>query len=54
MTTNRSQGGKRVAASTKGVSSARLHQKSGSANAYGGYTKVHNPSGSFRMRPSSK
>lgn len=34
------------------VSPARLHQKSGSNNAFGGYTKVNNGDGSFRMRPS--
>lgn len=38
--------------SAGGVSSARLHQKSGPNNAFGGYTKVNKGDGSFRMRPS--
>ena len=40
--------------SSGSVSSARLHQKSGTSNAFGGYTKVNNPDGTFRMRKSSK
>ena len=34
------------------VSSARLHQKSGTSNAFGGYTKVAKTDGTFRMRKS--
>lgn len=37
-----------------GVSTARLHQKSGPSNAFGGYTKVNNTDGTFRMRKSGK
>lgn len=40
--------------SYKQVSSARLHQKSGSANAFGGYAKVNKGGGEFRMRPTGK
>ena len=35
-----------------GVSAARLHQKSGASNAFGGYTKVNRTDGTFRMRKS--
>ena len=38
---------------SRGVSSARLHQKSGSSNAFGGCTKLSNPDGTFRMRKST-
>lgn len=38
---------------SRSVSSARLHQKSGSNNAFGGYTKVSNTNGTFRMRKSA-
>ena len=37
-----------------GVSSARLHQKSGPSNAFGGYIKVNNNDGIFRMRKTGK
>lgn len=40
--------------SARGVSSARLHQKSGSSNAFGGYAKINNGNGNFRMRKSGK
>ncbi|WP_187994278.1 hypothetical protein [Schaalia sp. JY-X159] len=40
--------------SSRGVSASRLHQKSGASNSFGGYTKVQNSNGSFRMRPSGK
>lgn len=40
--------------STPRVSSARLNQKSGSSNSFGGYTKVNRGDGSFRMRKSGK
>lgn len=36
-----------------GVSAARLHQKSGTSNSFGGYTKVNNGGGSFTMKPTS-
>jgi uncharacterized membrane protein len=49
MSRNRSTGG-----SSRGVSSARLHQKSGSSHAFGGYAKVNYGGGTFRMRPSGK
>ena len=37
-----------------GVSDARLHQKSGYANAMGGYVKVARPDGTFRMRKTDR
>ena len=37
---------------SKGVTSARLHQKSGAANSFGGYTKVNKGNGNFTMKPS--
>ncbi len=40
--------------SHKQVSSARLHQKSGFANSFGGYAKVNKGGGEFRMRPTDK
>ncbi len=40
--------------SSRGVSSSRLHQRSGSSNAFGGYAKVQRGDGSFRMRPTGK
>ena len=49
MSRNRSTGG-----SSRGVSSARLQQKSGSSHAFGGYAKVNHGGGTFRMRPSGK
>lgn len=36
------------------VSSARLHQRSGASNAFGGYVKVSNSDGTFRMRRTSR
>ena len=39
---------------SSGVSAARLHQKSGASNAFGGYTKVSNSDGTFRMRKTGK
>ena len=36
--------------SSKGVGAARLHQKSGSSNSFGGYTKVNKGNGSFAMK----
>lgn len=40
--------------SGKNVSSARLHQKSGSSNAFGGYTKVNKGGGNFTMKKTGK
>ena len=37
--------------SAKSVSAARLHQKSGTSNSFGGYTKVNQGNGSFTMKP---
>ena len=37
-----------------GVSVARLHQKSGSSNSFGGYTKVNKGGGTFTMTKSPK
>jgi len=42
------------AARSSGVSSARLHQKTGSSNAFGGYTKTRSNDGTFRMRKTGK
>lgn len=36
--------------STRKVRSARLSQKSGTRNAFGGYTKVNKGNGSFTMK----
>lgn len=41
-------------ASSRGVSQARLNQKSGASHAFGGIVKVRNTDGTFRMRKSSK
>ena len=40
--------------STRGVSQARLGQRSGSRHAFGGYTKVNNGNGSFTMKKTSR
>lgn len=40
--------------SSRGVSSARLNQKSGSRNSFGGYTKVKTGNGTFSMRRTRK
>lgn len=45
-----SKGGKGSAGYGRGVSSARLSQKSGTT--FGGYTKVSHGGGSFSMKPS--
>lgn len=55
MAKNHSSGSSRNSgASHRVVSPARLHQQSGNSHAFGGYAKVHNPSGTFRMRPYGK
>jgi hypothetical protein len=36
------------------VSAARLHQKSGAGNAFGGYTKVNHTNGTFSMKRTGK
>ena len=41
-------------AASSGVSAARLHQKSGASNTFGGYTKVNRSDGTFRMRKTGK
>ena len=40
--------------SFRDVSAARLDQRSGSNNSFGGYTKVNRGDGTFRMRPTGK
>lgn len=40
--------------SKSSVSAARLHQKTGSSNAFGGYSKVNKGNGTFRMNKSGK
>ena len=44
----------KAGSSKSSVSAARLHQKTGSSNAFGGYSKVHNANGTFRMNKSGK
>ena len=41
-------------ASPSGVAPARLHQRTGAAHAFGGYTKVNHGNGTFSMRKSQK
>lgn len=48
----RGGGGKGSSGYGRGVSQARLGQKTGSSNAFGGWAKVQKPNGDFRMRPS--
>lgn len=51
MARNGSRGGYSKGSSTsKGVSAARLHQKSGSRDSFGGYTKVNKGHGAFTMK----
>ncbi|MCB0889624.1 MAG: hypothetical protein KDB38_09600 [Nocardioidaceae bacterium] len=51
---NSSRGGySKSGSSSKSVSAARLHQKSGSSNSFGGYTKVNKGNGNFTMKKSS-
>ncbi|MCK5929056.1 MAG: hypothetical protein KAG80_12750 [Nocardioides sp.] len=38
----------------KSVSAARLSQRSGSRHAFGGYTKVNQSNGTFRMRKTGR
>ena len=46
-----SRGGYSKGSSTSnGVRAARLHQKSGSSNSFGGYTKVNKGNGAFTMK----
>ncbi len=40
--------------STRGVSPARLRQKSGPGGTFNGYTKVNRGDGTFRMRKSGR
>lgn len=44
------RGGYSRGSTSRGVSSARLSQKSGPANSFGGYTKVNKGNGSFTMK----
>ena len=37
-----------------GASPARLHQKAGSSNSFGGYTKVNYGNGTFSMKRAGK
>lgn len=46
-----SSGGRaKSGSSARTTSAARLHQKSGSSNSFGGYTKVNHNNGTFSMR----
>lgn len=50
MANYRSHGGSHHSRSTvHSVSAARLHQKTGVSNAFGGYTKVNHHNGTFSM-----
>ena len=54
MAKNSSRGGSSKSSfSSKGISAARLHQKSGTSNSFGGYTKVDKGSGNFTMKKTS-
>lgn len=55
MAKNFSKGGSmgRSSSSAKAVSSARLSQKSGASNSFGGYTKVNLGNGNFTMKKTS-
>ena len=44
----------RSSSGAKVVSAARLGQKSGAGNAFGGYAKVKHSNGNFSMRPTRK
>lgn len=51
MAKNSSRGSSsRSSRSSTGVSAARLHQKSGPSNSFGGYTKVNKGNGNFTMQ----
>ncbi len=54
MAKNSSRGGTSKANSSKGVSGARLHQKSGTSNSFGGYTKVNKGNGNFTMKKTGR
>ncbi len=55
MSSKRSSSSGRASSSTsRAVSSARLHQKSGTSNAFGGYAKVNHGNGTFHMRKTGK
>jgi len=49
----KSSGTGRSASTGKTVSSARLTQKSGTSNSFGGYTKVKLGNGNFTMKKTS-
>lgn len=52
-TSGRGYGGSNVRA-TGAVSAVRLHQKSGSSNSFGGFTKVNYGNGTFSMKRTGK
>ncbi len=47
-------GSGKSSSSSKGVSAARLHQKSGTGNSFGGYTKVNKGGGNFTMKKTGR
>jgi hypothetical protein len=49
---NKSSSGKGTPGYGRGVSQQRLSQKTGSSNAFGGWSKVQKSNGDFRMRRS--
>lgn len=52
--TSASSAGSARTSRTTSVSMTRLQQKSGTRNSFGGYTKVNNGDGTFRMRKTGK
>ncbi|MBP3043001.1 hypothetical protein KKR91_08285 [Arthrobacter jiangjiafuii] len=54
MASNTSKGAGKANTTPRTVSPARLEQKSGKANAFGGYEKVKHSSGTFSMRKTGK
>ena len=50
----RGYGSRSNARAAGAVSAARLDQKSGSGNSFGGYTKVNHSNGTFSMRRTEK
>lgn len=54
MTSKNSNGAAKTGAVPRTVSPARLQQKTGSANAFGGYEKVKHSNNTFSMRTTKK
>lgn len=54
MTSKNSNGAAKTGSAPRTVSRARLQQKTGSANAFGGYEKVKHSNNTFTMRTTKK